>query len=74
MCYGYAAEGRPYVICGTEDPGGVERGETKLAKMVCSGRLTPRFLNNDCVTAELTYSAVHAGHGHCVRWALVGPT
>lgn len=33
----------------------------------------PRSVNNDCVTAELTYSAAHAGHGHCVRWAPWAP-
>lgn len=26
VCYGCAAEGRTYVICGTKDPEGAERG------------------------------------------------
>ena len=34
-------------------------GESKLAKMVCSGSLIPRFVNNDCVTAEIVYSTAH---------------
>ena len=34
-------------------------GESRLAQVVCSGSLTPRFVNKDCVTAEITYSAVH---------------
>ena len=29
-------------------------GVFKLAKMVCSGSLTPRSVNNDYVTAEIT--------------------
>ena len=33
--------------------------ESKLVKMVCSGPLTPRFANNDYVTAEITYSTAH---------------
>ena len=37
-------------------------GESKLAKMVCSGSLALRFVNNDHITAELMYSTVHAHH------------
>ena len=35
-------------------------GESKLAKMACSGPLAPRFVNNDYVTAEIIYSTEHA--------------
>ena len=35
--------------------------ESKLAK-VCSGSLTPRFVNNDYVTAEIIYTTAHARH------------
>ncbi|KAB0370312.1 hypothetical protein FD755_018274, partial [Muntiacus reevesi] len=41
-------------------------GKSKLAKMAWSGSLTlafvPRFINNDYVTAEITYSTAHAPH------------
>ena len=41
-------------------------GKSKLAKMAWSGSLTlafvPRFINNDYVTAEITYSPAHARH------------
>ena len=37
-------------------------GESKLAKMVCSGSLALRFVNNDHITAEPIYSTVHAHH------------
>ena len=30
--------------------------------MAYSGSLTPSFVNNDCVTAEITYSTAHALH------------
>ena len=46
------------------------QGKNKLAKMVCSGSLTPGslafapgFVNSDYVTAEITYSTVHVHHG-----------
>ena len=34
-------------------------GESKLAKMECSGFLALHFVNNDYVTAEIIYSSVH---------------
>ena len=34
-------------------------GESDLAKTVCSGSLTPCFVNKDYITAEITYSHVH---------------
>ena len=37
-------------------------GESKLAKMDCSDFITPRFINNDYVRAEIIYSTVHAPH------------
>ena len=37
-------------------------GESKLVKMVCSDSLTPHFVNNDYVTAEIIYSTAHAHH------------
>ena len=37
-------------------------GESKLAKMVCSGSLTPRFVNNDYVKAEITHSTAPVCH------------
>ena len=41
--------------------------ESKLAKMACSGFLTPRFINNGYVTAKIICSIGHArcllGHG-----------
>ena len=37
-------------------------GESKLAKMARSGSLTARFVNNNYVTAEITYSAAHGRH------------
>ena len=43
-------------------------GESKLAKMVCSGSLTPCFVNNDCVTAEIIYSTAHA-HYKVLTWS-----
>ena len=33
-----------------------------MAEMSCSRSLTPRFVNNDYVTAELIYSTGHARH------------
>ena len=35
-------------------------GESKLAKMACSGSLAPRFVINDYATAEITFSTAHA--------------
>ena len=51
------------IECEARDPeeGGVW-GESKLAKMVRSGSLTPRFVNNDCVATEIVYSTAHAGY------------
>ena len=37
-------------------------GKSKLAQIVCSGSLTPHFVNNDDVTTEITCSPVHALH------------
>ena len=37
--------------------------ESKLAKMACSSSLAPRLVNNDYVTAEITYSTAHAQQG-----------
>ena len=37
-------------------------GESKLAKVACSGSLTPRFVNEDYVIAELTCSTAHVRH------------
>ena len=37
-------------------------GESKLAKKVCSGSLTPCFVNNDYVTAEISYTTERASH------------
>ena len=34
-------------------------GRSKLAKMACSGPFTPHIVNDDCVTAEITYSTEH---------------
>ena len=34
-------------------------GDSKLAKMACSGSLAPHFVNNDYVTAEIPYSTLH---------------
>ena len=34
-------------------------GESDLAKTVCSGSLTPCFVNKDYITSEITYSRVH---------------
>ena len=34
-------------------------GESKLAKMACSGSLAAHFINNDYITAEIIYSSVH---------------
>ena len=50
------------IECEARDPEGVECGESKLAKMECSGSLTPRFVNKDYVTAEITYSTAQAHH------------
>ena len=37
-------------------------GESKLAKMACSGSVTQHFANDDYVTAEITCSTAHACH------------
>ena len=37
-------------------------GESKLAKMACSGSLTPRFVNDNHVTVEIIYNTAHARH------------
>ena len=37
-------------------------GESKLAKVACSGSLAPCFVNNDYVTAEIIYSTAHVHH------------
>ena len=54
-------------------------GKCKLVKMVWSGSLalwppalSPRFVNNDYVTSELTYSTEHECHQVLVwLWATV---
>ena len=38
--------------------------------MAYSGSLTPSFVNNDCVTAEITYSTAHALH-EVLTWSQV---
>ena len=43
-------------------------GESKLAKIACSGSLAPPFVNNDYVTAEITYSIVHP-HQEVLAWS-----
>ena len=45
------------------------RGERKLAKMACSGSLAPHFVNNDYVTAEVTYNTAHAHHKVLLTWS-----
>lgn len=40
----------------------------KLAKTACSGSLPPHFVNNDYVTAEVTYT-VHAHHKVLLAWS-----
>ena len=47
-------------------------GESKLAKVVCSGSLLPRFINNDYVTAEIIYNTVQGHHRHSAlgHWLL----
>ena len=37
-------------------------GESKLSKLPCSGSLTPCFVNNDYVIAEIVYSTAYAHH------------
>lgn len=44
--------------------------ESKLAKMVCSGSLSPCFVNNEYVTAEIIYSIAHACH-EVLTWSQV---
>ena len=41
-------------------------GESKLAKIMWSGSLTPSFVNNDYVTAEIIYSTAHVCHEFCL--------
>ena len=36
--------------------------ESKLAKGACSGSLTPGFVNNDYLTAEIIYRTAHVRH------------
>ena len=43
-------------------------GERKLAKIACSGSLAPPFVDNDYVTAEITYSTVHP-HQEVLAWS-----
>ena len=45
-------------------------GESKLAKMACSSSLTPSFVNNASVTAEITYSTAQAHH-EVLAWSPV---
>jgi len=45
-------------------------GEGKLAKMACSGSLTPCFVNNDYEIADIIYSTVHA-HRKVLTWSWV---
>ena len=45
-------------------------GESKLAKMACSGSLAPHFVNNDYVAGEIIYSTVHACH-EVLAWSQV---
>ena len=37
-------------------------GDSKLAKMACSGSLSPHFVNSDSVVAETICSVVHVAH------------
>ena len=65
---GNIADNGLHTGCEVRDPAGVECGESKLAKMACSGSLAPHFLKNDYVTAETIYNTacVHhevLGHG-----------
>ena len=36
--------------------------KSKLPKMECSGSLTPPFVTNNCVTADVIYSTAHVHH------------
>ena len=63
--------------CEVRVPAGVECGESKLAKMACSGSLAPHFLNNDCVSAETIYSTARGTHlvtGYFVWYIRVSST
>ena len=64
-------KGTPHALGGSSrDPEEVEgREKSKLTKMAGSGSLAPWpltlapcFVNNDCVAAEITYSAAHVRH------------
>ena len=37
-------------------------GRAQISQEACSGSLTARFVNNNYVTAEITYSAAHGRH------------
>ena len=52
------------------DPEGVECGESKLAKMVCSGSLNPGCVNNDYEITEIIYSIAHVCH-KVLAWSWV---
>ena len=70
---GNIAEKGLHTGCEVRDPAGVECGESKLAKMACSGSLAPHFLNNDYVTAETIYNTACVHHevlGHKLLWAV----
>ena len=54
-------------------------GESKLAMMVCSGSLAPRFVNKDYVTAEIILALPSASQSTrlvtgCVEYARVSST
>ena len=44
---GNIADNGLHTGCEVIDPAGVECGESKLAKMACSGSFAPRFVNSD---------------------------
>ena len=41
-------------------------GQSKWAKVACSGSLAACFVNNDYVTAEIIYSTAHVCHEFCL--------
>ena len=45
-------------------------GDSTLAKMSHSASLPPHFVNNDYVTAEITYSTAHVYH-KVLTWSWV---
>ena len=61
-----------HIECEVGDPDWVECGESKLAKMACSGSLAPHCVNNDYVTAAMIYSTAHARHELLARHGLLG--